>query len=160
MTQAKATAAMPQMDWQQVVLNGGPPCFAVLTERPSWYCGRAQRWDGHGYDHKFVSLSDLVINERDALLREVAQLRSWKESAMSLLTSYDTIAKSFGGALGSSKVKNLERGVDQLREALEGLAWHSQNGIDVCWCDVKSDGYAKHAPQCVAARAALSRKGD
>ena len=44
---------------------------------------------------------------------------------------------------------------DRLREALNGLGWHSQNGTNVCWCDVKSDGYAKHKPQCAAARAAL-----
>src|SRR5689334_16034514 len=51
----EATAENPQMDWQQVALNGGPPCFYV--EGPQ-YCGRAERWPGHGNPafHDFVSL--------------------------------------------------------------------------------------------------------
>jgi hypothetical protein len=51
------------MDWQQVVLNGGPPCFHV--EGPQ-YCGRAERWAGHGNPagHNFVSLSALLTNTR------------------------------------------------------------------------------------------------
>ena len=48
------------MDWQQVVLNQGPPCFHVEHDRK--FCGRAQRWAGHeaGSDHGFVSLADLL----------------------------------------------------------------------------------------------------
>jgi hypothetical protein len=55
MTQAKAIATTPQMDWGQVVLNGGPPCFFVEGSR---YCGRAERWAGHSDPtfHKFVPL--------------------------------------------------------------------------------------------------------
>ncbi len=49
-----------QMDWQQVVLNGGPPCFALLDDEEGWYCGRAQRWVGHDGEHKFISLQDLL----------------------------------------------------------------------------------------------------
>jgi hypothetical protein len=51
------------MDWQQVVLNGGPPCFHLEGER---FCGRAQRWDGHivttdgPLNHKFISLAALL----------------------------------------------------------------------------------------------------
>jgi hypothetical protein len=55
------TAAMlqaaRQMDWQQVVLNGGPPCFYLESE---WFCGRAERWQGHGDMHGFVSLATLL----------------------------------------------------------------------------------------------------
>src|SRR5690348_7967596 len=49
----------PQMDWQQVALNGGPPCFHV--EGPQ-FCGRAERWHGHGNPafHDFVSLQQYV----------------------------------------------------------------------------------------------------
>lgn len=52
----------PQMDWQQVSLNGGPPCFSTMlaTGRSGWYCGRAERWAGHGMLHKFVSLDNLL----------------------------------------------------------------------------------------------------
>lgn len=62
-----APVASPQLveiaerfDWQQVVLNGGPPCFHIEGER---FCGRAQRWPGHeerAEMHKFVSLADLL----------------------------------------------------------------------------------------------------
>ena len=39
--------AEPKLDWQQVVMNGGPACFALLDDEAGWYCGRAQRWEGH-----------------------------------------------------------------------------------------------------------------
>ncbi|HVX56959.1 MAG TPA: hypothetical protein VHA37_04455 [Candidatus Saccharimonadales bacterium] len=51
-------AAAERMDWQQVVLNGGPPCFAVCED--GRFCGRAERWAGHEDLHKFVSLADLI----------------------------------------------------------------------------------------------------
>jgi hypothetical protein len=49
----------PVMDWEQVRLNGGPPCFALpgdtFNGRPK-YCGRAERWPGHdGGSHAFVA---------------------------------------------------------------------------------------------------------
>lgn len=54
--------AKTQMDWQQVVLNGGPPCFAMDDAgRAGWYCGRAERWEGHGVLHDYVSL-DAALN--------------------------------------------------------------------------------------------------
>lgn len=65
---SKITAAK-NMDWQQVVMNGGPPCFHLEDD---CFCGRAQRWDGHqpwfqkSKDrtlpplHEFVSLADLL----------------------------------------------------------------------------------------------------
>lgn len=56
--------AAAQMDWVQVVLNGGPPCFHLYED--GRFCGRAKRWVGHddGDPHKFVSL--------EALLRSIA----------------------------------------------------------------------------------------
>lgn len=53
----------PHIDWQQVLLNGGPPCFFVKDGR---YCGRAKRWQGHGaaIHHDFVSLDDLLTTVR------------------------------------------------------------------------------------------------
>lgn len=53
----------PQIDWQQVALNGGPPCFFV--EGPQ-YCGRAECWPGHGNEafHDYVSLDDLLATVR------------------------------------------------------------------------------------------------
>lgn len=48
------------MDWQQVVLNGGPPCFHIAED--GRFCGRAKRWDGHDSIHAFVSLGMLIEN--------------------------------------------------------------------------------------------------
>jgi hypothetical protein len=55
-------AAAKVVDWEQVIVNGGPPCFHLEHER---FCLRAERWAGHGSaaaidDHNFVSLADLV----------------------------------------------------------------------------------------------------
>lgn len=46
------------MDWQQVVLNGGPPCFHLCEDGS--FCGRAKRWAGHNDMHQFVSLYDVM----------------------------------------------------------------------------------------------------
>lgn len=53
--------AAKAMDWQQVVMNGGPPCFYL--EDDGYFCGRAEEWVGHEIDepiHGFVSLDDLL----------------------------------------------------------------------------------------------------
>ena len=52
--------AAKRMDWQQVVLNGGPPCFHVCDDGK--FCGRAARWAGHGEKgfHGFVSLAEML----------------------------------------------------------------------------------------------------
>ncbi len=54
-------------DWQQVVLNGGPPCFHFGADG-ELFCLRAERWAGHGepddVTHKFVSLADLLRSVR------------------------------------------------------------------------------------------------
>ena len=55
---APYVAAAEAMDWPQVVLNGGPPCFHLCED--GRFCGRAQRWDGHQDLHTFVSLADLL----------------------------------------------------------------------------------------------------
>lgn len=60
MQQVQEPTKRPRMDWQQVVLNGGPPCFAVLDDEDGYYCGRAERWDGHDGEHEFVSLNTLL----------------------------------------------------------------------------------------------------
>ena len=56
--------AAQNMDWQQVVMNGGPPCFHVADD--GRFCGRTERWDGHGMSgfHAYVSLADLLTNTR------------------------------------------------------------------------------------------------
>lgn len=59
-----ALVAANRMDWRQVVLNGGPPCFHI--EEGGSFCGRAQRWEGHGLEdfHEFVSLESLLTDVR------------------------------------------------------------------------------------------------
>lgn len=58
--QRRTVKAVKNADWQQVVFNGGPPCFHLEGER---FCLRAQRWAGHGGDgfkpqHQFVSFEE------------------------------------------------------------------------------------------------------
>jgi hypothetical protein len=61
--------AAEHADWEQVVGNGGPPCFHVCGD-DGLFCLRAERWAGHEADayrgsHKFVSLrAMLAASER------------------------------------------------------------------------------------------------
>jgi hypothetical protein len=56
----KYIAASEKADWDQVVLNGGPPCFHL--EGNGHFCLRAKRWDGHWNKrfHPYVPLVDLL----------------------------------------------------------------------------------------------------
>jgi hypothetical protein len=49
--------AAESVDWQQVVGNGGPPCFMVEHGR---FCLRSERWDGHPKVHSFISLASML----------------------------------------------------------------------------------------------------
>lgn len=60
--------AAEEMDWQQVVLNGGPPCFHLCED--GRFCGRAKRWAGHEDMHEFVSLSQLIERSRSTGVEE------------------------------------------------------------------------------------------
>ena len=57
---SESMEAAREADWQQVVLNGGPPCFHM--EEHGRFCLRAERWGGHdtGHFHNFVSLAALL----------------------------------------------------------------------------------------------------
>lgn len=78
-------------DWQQVVGNGGPPCFHLADSR---FCLRSERWDGHktiggsGPIHEYVSLESLlrsVAPNNEVSERRAADLASTKsESRRSL----------------------------------------------------------------------------
>lgn len=78
-----ARFAAEHMDWTQVVLNGGPPCFHVCDDQH--FCGRAERWDGHGEPefHDFISLADLIHSARTDVpalvkaLRRAIKLAKW-----------------------------------------------------------------------------------
>jgi hypothetical protein len=59
-------------DWDQVVANGGPPCFHL--QENGRFCLRTPSWQGHGIPvfhdesvyHAYVSLIDL-LRKVDAL---------------------------------------------------------------------------------------------
>ena len=61
MTKDQIVQAALAADWDQVRLNGGPPCFHLEAERGR-FCLRAARWAGHerGSDHRFVPLHELL----------------------------------------------------------------------------------------------------
>ncbi len=61
MIPSQVIKAAEQMDWGQVVLNGGPPCFYLDTD--GRFCGRAERWVGHWDLHDFISLADLLKHD-------------------------------------------------------------------------------------------------
>lgn len=78
-TPEELRAAAERMDWQQVVLNGGPPCFHL--EGDGRFCGRAERWEGHPEIHSYVPLASLLQltsgqPTREELLSENARLKS------------------------------------------------------------------------------------
>lgn len=72
---ARIMNAAQCVDWQQLVANGGPPCFHVVTldNGKHAFCMRAKKWGGHRNDdsptdHDYVSLENLLMQTRfDAL---------------------------------------------------------------------------------------------
>src|SRR6266568_1804337 len=70
MIEASLLNALNNIDWNQIALNGGPPCFFI---KDSLFCLRAERWGGHNSYHKYVSLLDL-IDACDALVRKQSML--------------------------------------------------------------------------------------
>ena len=52
--------AATRADWEQVRLNGGPPCFHIEDGR---FCFRAERWPGHPVYHPFTTLHDAARGE-------------------------------------------------------------------------------------------------
>ncbi len=60
-TLGELLVAANRADWQQVVLNGGPPCFHFDAKRGK-FCLAAERWAGHGELHPFSNLADLIGN--------------------------------------------------------------------------------------------------
>ncbi|MDB5490463.1 MAG: hypothetical protein JWO78_312 [Micavibrio sp.] len=52
-------SALLNVDWGQVIANGGPPCFHLDGDK---LCFRAKRWPGHdgGSMHQFVSLHEFI----------------------------------------------------------------------------------------------------
>ena len=88
-------------DWTQAVLNGGPPCFhADENDKYDGFCGRAERWEGHPADHRFVPLAALIQSALDAHLADfhaireanlVEQLRDIDQSHIALRAERDAM---------------------------------------------------------------------
>lgn len=63
-------AAMRGMDWDQIISNGGPPCFRI--QRDGRFCGRALRW--HGDDtHCFYPFEVVLKMAKDAMAFEITE---------------------------------------------------------------------------------------
>lgn len=165
----------PQMDWQQVALNGGPPCFYV--EGPQ-YCGRAERWPGHGNPafHEFVSLEYVTAKPMCPVHRKIED-----RGDMDLEIGNDCVACSLNeraellailatGTAADGKMDSVtaltalvnERdalliGVVQLREALEKSARYAHARDGYCSPNFVAFDECKRE-QCAAARAALAGK--
>jgi hypothetical protein len=117
----KILNAAERMDWMQVVLNGGPPCFYLQED--GRFCGRAHRWLGHcnGVDHEYVSLADL--------LRSVAgQERSYEELTQFMRCTTCRHGQTFsvslvhdGKARGHCDQCNAERDWELIQAAREKL---------------------------------------
>jgi hypothetical protein len=83
----------PLMDWEQVALNGGPPCFHVEDGTPERFCGRAKRWQGHGVAtfHDYVSLEEFVASRRTGSVgADAAAVNAAREIAFALNRSHCT----------------------------------------------------------------------
>lgn len=59
--------ACDKADWEQILRNGGPPCFHVEENH---LCLRAERWAGHDAVHQFKSLFSLLV---PTLLRPLSE---------------------------------------------------------------------------------------
>ncbi len=84
--------AAKNADWQQVVLNGGPPCFHIDPEgiEPR-FCLRAKRWAGHDDMHNFVSLAQLLAALADEAPRyktgDLANALEWAKKVTGRIQS-------------------------------------------------------------------------
>lgn len=67
--------AAEKADWNQVIYNGGPPCFHLDD---CGFCFRAQRWQGHDDYHAYVSLAAFV---------RAQQLKGWQDCLDSVRAS-------------------------------------------------------------------------
>jgi len=54
--------ALENIDWEQVVFNGGPPCFHLEGNK---FCLRAERWAGHEVMHAYKPLAELIKDVRN-----------------------------------------------------------------------------------------------
>lgn len=109
------------MDWQQVALNGGPPCFAQLEDEEGWFCGRAEQWDGHNGEHEFISLAQYV-----ATASQLAYERGRDESAKAIPTNWlDSLLSGDEAVVGKPpwNCPELESLLSAVRERIRALKY-------------------------------------
>jgi hypothetical protein len=125
-------ARFPYFDWQQVVMNGGPACFAVNDDEPGRFCCRAERWIGHAAHghHKFVSLEayaahvlstrtdlakylpDTYYTDREIEFRIEKLVSDWQRAI--------TVNQQLEAQLAAQDTRKLaEKIVDEFQRALE-----------------------------------------
>lgn len=102
--------ALTHIDWQQVVMNGGPPCFHV--ELDGHFCLRAERWVGHELSdpHCYVDLLALFTLAREREAGLVKERDEW-------IASYKRLVANFNHQ--EWQIADLAREVEKLRAALE-----------------------------------------
>ena len=107
-------------DWQQIYLNGGPPCFAVMEEDLR-FCNRAERWEGHPSDHKFVSWTDFLFEVmmwgQNAHASHTAALREKAEALVVVLDAGIVKANQF--SLGVRRTDELLERLTALKAELD-----------------------------------------
>lgn len=92
LAEIRACAEAP--DWQQVVQNGGPPCFHV---EDGHFCLRAEGWQGHGLKrfHSFMPLSILLGWLLDQFKERTAELAEHRKHISAWLSEmYQTMIDS------------------------------------------------------------------
>ena len=122
LARARELDAAKNMDWGQVIANGGPPCFALMKE--GRFCGRAERWQGHGSaHHEFVSLEELLrVYARQEREAEREKLAQWM-IRNSFATGHGDDIESL---LVELKWQIAERGVQEREAERERIAPQSQ----------------------------------
>jgi hypothetical protein len=140
-----AIEACADIDWQQVVLNGGPPCFFVEGGR---FCLRAERWEGHGILHGYASLADLLNGPK--LHGAVERLQTY-DSMRQKLAAKDSEIATLKGAMAAQDER-------EHRAGKRCLVFHEQHGCD--WPDAVADTVLLLRAQSDAKGAAIVRLGE
>ena len=139
------TKAANNADWDQVLMNGGPPCFHLEGE---WFCLRAKRWYGHDeIHHQFVSFGDLIKrleSERDALQKESAcpVCRGGKN-----LEGEDVCSECKGTGLASVAYDVCRTHWKLMREERDALKLQLQLDSDrnLCEAAIRGKGASEHS---------------
>lgn len=136
----------PLMDWEQVALNGGPPCFYVETNTPDEqprFCGRARRWQGHGVQtfHSYVSLEEFISAERRIRVASTSSSTDYQRGCADMQRECARIVKDAGlewkDAAQARRSKIYSAYVIAAID-LEGRIRAASTSLDSAWREVES----------------------